>query len=320
MRDELGLPGEAMSVDGMPWYRFGTLLSQVSRAEQAVRIAGLDWKVAVEQAPADGVGRHVLVCADGSPEEVHRKLADVQPDYRPIQNLDVFAFFDPIIKAGVAVYDSIGTLDNGKWLWTTVRMREEMAIAEGDRVAQFILLAYKHGASAPPTLGFKPVRLAGKITLHDELLYPLIKVRVTREGLTELEGTPEAAIEKIMHHFGSLASRFRGMLGIEMDEKKLGSYLEAVFPKARGSGRGSKYRAPPSRERAIRECTRLFVEGKGNDLPGTRRTLWAAYSAIAEYVDYYEMRVDDPQRLHEIWGSPLKSWAMAKATKLVREL
>jgi hypothetical protein len=105
-----------------------------------------------------------------------------------------------------------------------------------------------------------------------------------------------------------------------MDEKQVHSYLETVFPAARASGRGSKYKDSADRERAIKECTQLFVEGKGNDLPSARRTLWAAYSAIAEYVDYFETRLDDPQRLHQIWGSPIKSYAMSKATKLLHEL
>ena len=117
-----------------------------------------------------------------------------------------------------------------------------------------------------------------------------------------------------------VADAFRAMLRIEMDRDRLRSYLESVFPKARASGRGSKYRDPADRERAIEECTRLFVDGRGNDIPAARRTLWAAYSAITEYVDYYETRLEDPQRLQEIWGSPLKTYAMVKARKLVRKL
>jgi hypothetical protein len=243
--------------------------------------------------------------------------------------VDAFGFFDPIVKSGDAVYDCIGVTDGGKWIWITARMRQVNEIAVRDPIAGFILLAYKHGTTGPPgaassgkapTIGCKPVRIICKTVLNDGLLYPLLRVRVTQSGTTTLEGSPTAATKKIAIHFHSLADIFRAMLGIEMGENRLRSYLEAVFPKARASGRGNKYRDPTDRDRAIKQCIRLFVEGKGNDLPGARSTLWAAYSAVSEYVDYYETRFDDPARLHGIWGCPLKSYAMAKATELVRAL
>jgi hypothetical protein len=317
MRDDSASGGDKVSLDDVPWHTFGLRLPAASTAKEAVCAAKLDWSVVVGQGVTEIGPRRPLIREDLREMGADAKIADVGPDYRPMQNIDLFTFFDPIVKAGVAAYDSIGALENGKWVWMIARMKAQMEIAPEDSVAQFILLAFKHGTSGPPTLVCKPVRLAGKSTLRDELLYPLIRVKVTPGGWTELEDPPQAAIGKIARHFDSLADRFRAMLRVKMDEKQVHSYLETVFPAARASGR-SKYSGPVARERAIKECTRLFVEGKGNDLPSVRRTLWAAYSAIAEYVDYYETRLDDPQRLHQIWGSPIKSYAMSKATKLVR--
>jgi hypothetical protein len=296
------------------------MLTAASTAEGAVRSANLDWTVVVGQGVIGAGQRAPLIREDLRQNGANAKIAEVGPDYKPIQNLDLFAFFDPIVKAGAAVYDSIGSVGNGKWMWMLALMKGKIEITPGDSVAQFILLAYKHGTSGPPTMTCKPVRLAGKNTLRDELLYPLIRVEITPEGRTKLEDPAQTAIQKIAHHFDAVADAFRAMLRIEMDRDRLRSYLESVFPKARASGRGSKYRDPADRERAIEECTRLFVDGRGNDIPAARRTLWAAYSAITEYVDYYETRLEDPQRLQEIWGSPLKTYAMVKARKLVRKL
>jgi phage/plasmid-like protein (TIGR03299 family) len=302
-----------MTVGDMPWHKFGTKLNDVSMAQQAVRVARLDWDVLVEQ------GRAGRACRVLVRENSRETLAEVSADYVPIRNLDAFTFFDPIVKAGLAVYDSIGSLEEGRWLWITARMREDMVVAQDDPVAQFILLAYRHGSPGSPTLDCKPVRMAGKNTLHDGLLYPLIRVSATQGGRTELEDTPEAAMKKIALHFGSVSDRFRAMRGTKMNLHGVRSYLEAVFPKPRASGRGNRYRDPAARERAIEECTRLFVEGKGNDLPSASHTLWAAYSAISEYVDYYETRPNDPQWLRQVWGSPIKGYAMSKAASLMSE-
>ena len=323
--DRFELDSDTSLPRAMPWYKFGTRLTEVFTAKDAVRAAKLDWEVIVVETGTGPTGHRLLVRDDvRSEDDPKRKLAEVRSDYQPIQNLDAFAFFDPIVKAGGAIYDCIGTAQEGRLIWMTVRMQRENEIAASDVVARFVLLVYRHGTSGPigsrggkaPTMSCKPVRLACKSTLDDGLLYPLVKVKVTPAGITELEDSPSVALDKIDRHFDELANRFRAMLRIQMSEIELRSYLDAVFPKAHASGVG-KYRDPADRDRAIAECVRLFAEGKGNDLPAAKGSLWAAYSAVAEYVDYYETRPDDPQRLNEIWGSPLKTYAMGKATKVL---
>jgi hypothetical protein len=39
---------------------------------------------------------------------------------------------------------------------------------------------------------------------------------------------------------------------------------------------------------AIDTMHRLFVDGRGQDIPGVRGTAWAAYNAATEYVDYFQ--------------------------------
>jgi len=65
------------------------------------------------------------------------------------------------------------------------------------------------------------------------------------------------------------------------------------------------------------ECTRLFTEGKGNDLPTVKGTLWAAYGAVVEYVDYHELKIDAPKYLNRIWYDPLKIAALNVARQMI---
>jgi hypothetical protein len=85
--------------------------------------------------------RRSLIREDLREKDTEAKIAEVDPNYKPLQNLDAFTFFDPIVKAGEAVYDSIGALGNGKWVWIIARMKSQMEIAPEDSLAQFILLA-----------------------------------------------------------------------------------------------------------------------------------------------------------------------------------
>ena len=294
----------------MPWHRFSTKLPTIFTAQQAVRIAGLDWRAIVQQA-LNGGERRALIREDSG-----ETLAEVRSDYVSIQNLDAFGFFDPIVKAGVAVYDSIGTLENGRWVWMIARMTQLTEIAPGDPICFAILLSHRHGGSSVPTVACKPVRLVAKNTLHDGLLYPLFRTKITEEAIASLEYPPETVVEMIARHFSSVADKFRAVMKVAMTKDEVRGYLDAVFPKARIVGR-SKYRDSADRDQAIDECGRLFVEGVGNNLPRVRGSLWAAYNAVAEYVDFCETRPEDPTRLQGIWGSSLKRAAMARATKLL---
>jgi hypothetical protein len=39
-------------------------------------------------------------------------------------------------------------------------------------------------------------------------------------------------------------------------------------------------------ENVIHEVTQKFEHGRGNDMPGVKGTLWAAFNGVTEYVDY----------------------------------
>jgi len=60
----------------------------------------------------------------------------------------------------------------------------------------------------------------------------------------------------------------------------------------------------------------FFEKGKGDDLPGVRGTLWAAYNGVAELTDHRGLRQTADRRLHSVWygeGATIKARALRAA-------
>ncbi len=63
--------------------------------------------------------------------------------------------------------------------------------------------------------------------------------------------------------------------------------------------------------RALPEVIRLFEGGMGNDRPGVRGTMWAAYNAVTEYMQH-AVRGTEESRLDSLaWGTNAKRSAKA---------
>jgi hypothetical protein len=64
----------------------------------------------------------------------------------------------------------------------------------------------------------------------------------------------------------------------------------------------------------------LFERGRGNDLPGVKGTLWAAYNAVTEFLAH-ERGKDNETRLDSMWfggGASINQRALTTAVQMTR--
>src|SRR3954469_14293936 len=103
-----------------PWHGLGTELDHPATAAEAIKAANLDWTVTKVPlyAVADDVsqrvkGHYAIVPAHkwGKPE--CPIFGTVGEGYRPLQNGEASEWFDGIVGAGAAIYDTAGALGQG---------------------------------------------------------------------------------------------------------------------------------------------------------------------------------------------------------------
>jgi hypothetical protein len=76
---------------------------------------------------------------------------------------------------------------------------------------------------------------------------------------------------------------FKAMAEAPMGEAQLRRYLRRVFPDPADSA-NSRGLARSAEQR--RWSSYYFEHGRGQDLPGVKGTLWAAYNGVSEFVDH----------------------------------
>jgi phage/plasmid-like protein (TIGR03299 family) len=129
----------------VPWHGLGTIVSGVMTAEEAIKLAHMDWKVikaalgyefngAPRQADSWGIVR----------EDTGDCLGVVGNKYQPIQNADGFKFLDSVIGEFGARYESCGSLYGGKQVWMLAHMPEHAFRVGGDEIEPYVIFANSH--------------------------------------------------------------------------------------------------------------------------------------------------------------------------------
>jgi len=296
-------------VGDTPWHGLGRQVIDAPTSEQAIIQAGLDWQVKkIPLITADGLNRpvdHVAIerISDNS------ILGVVGPRFEPLQNSAAFKFFDPFIDAGLAKYETAGSLREGKRIWILAALnRDNIKISDGDEVKKYVLLSNSHDGSLAVRVGFTPIRVVCSNTLkmsHDNASSQLLRVRHTASMNANL-----TKIQEIMNladaNFEATASQYKALFNTAINSDDLETYIKIVF----------KGKDTPQFKTLSGKIVELFNNGKGAEL--SKGTVWGAYNAVTEYLSYNAGRTAD-NRLNSLWfgvNDTLNSVAFNEALKL----
>lgn len=289
------------------WHQLGVLLDNPPTSAEAIKYAGMDWKVEKRQlffreettySPA--VGRHATVrTSDG------KFLAVVSDDYVPFQNSDAFAWFDPLVREGLASYESAGVLRAGSRIWVLAKVNKEIMVGKEDSVLPYLLLCNSHDATL--RLGVMPtcVRVVCANTLRAALsggnITTFRHVGNVLENMNEARNAVLAEIAK----FDKCSEIYNEMAAKQPTTKEIEAYVEAVlgFPEIPDEDEGADIEKVDSasayKQRAKDEILRLHEEGRGE----VHGTLWGVYNAVAEFADHYAAPKSKDRANYSLFGA-----------------
>jgi len=307
-----------------PWHKLGTRLDQPATAAEAIKAAKLDWRVtkqplwAVDANHTHGSrvpGHCAVVREDQWGKDECPVLGIVSDQYQPLQNDVAFEVFDPIVGKGAAVYHTAGALGHGERVWVLARLPDDFEVVKGDAVGRWLLLSNSHDGKSSVQVKLTPVRVVCKNTLVRALKDgPAFRVPHTRDMRVRLAHA-EQALGIVRRGYAELEAAFSTMTRYTLTAARLAEYLGEAFPNP----------SDQDDERAVaavrlrRQWAEYFFEkGKGNDLPGVRGTLWAAYNGVVEMTDHRGTRQTADRRLHSVWfgeGATIKARALRVAER-----
>ena len=212
----------------MPWHGLGTRVAEAPTSKEALRLAGLDWKVVQE--PILTVRNEVVPGFKANiRDRDHSVLGVVTDRYKIIQNDEAFAFTDALLGEGVR-YETAGSLQNGRRVWILAHMPREYIIM-GEHISPYLLFSNTHDGSGAIKVCLTPIRVVCNNTLNLALntakrSWSMIHTGDVNAKMKEAYDTLFTA-EKYMAELGKEFDRLRN---IELTDSQVRDYIEILLP------------------------------------------------------------------------------------------
>ncbi len=310
-------------VEKPAWHGLGTLLETAPKtAEEAIVAAGLDWRVKktplfseLSEQTSIAIPDHYSVTRKRVIEGKfhYDSLGVVGNKYTCLQNRDAFNFFDRVIETGEAEYHTAGSLKEGRTIWMLAKLGDPMQIAGNDLVEKFILLCNSHDGSSCVNMAMTPIRVVCANTLSMAMSKgnnsKKMSVRHTSSMLNRMSDMAEY-LGYLNETFEETAQVYRELAAVPVVPKTLEDFFLTLVPDPKEGHNG---RAASTRDK----LNELYETGRG--AADTDDTLWKAYNAVVEHVDYERNQNNQDARVRSAWfgqGANLKSQALNLAVKL----
>lgn len=151
------------SVRETPWHGQGLVIESAPTSEDAIRLAGLDWRVESKEIfLADGTKVPDAYANVRSSD--NKPLGIVGSRYQIVQNADAFSFTDALLGEGVK-YETAGSLCDGKIVWMLAKLPEKYKVL-GDEVTPYVVFTNTHDGSGAVKVAMTPVRVVCQNTLN----------------------------------------------------------------------------------------------------------------------------------------------------------
>lgn len=216
------------SVREKPWHGLGAVVSDAPTSAEALRLAGLDWKVVQEpiytefNEPVEGYRANV--------RDSDRKVLGVVSDrYKVVQNTDAFSFTDELLGKGVR-YETAGSLQEGRKVWLLARLPREYIIA-GERISPYLVFSNTHDGSGSVKVAVTPVRVVCNNTLNLALdtakrSFSMIHTGNIQDKIQEARDTLFMAEE----YMDCLGIEFEQLRRRKVTDAQVKEYIERLLP------------------------------------------------------------------------------------------
>lgn len=211
-----------------PWHGLGTRVEQAPTSADALKLAGLDWRV-IQEPILTQRGEVIAGFKLNVRDYDNKVLGVVSNRYKIVQNDEAFAFTDALLGEGVT-YETAGSLSEGKRTWILAKLPHKYIIS-GDEITPYLVFMNSHDGSAAIKVAITPIRVVCQNTLN------LALSTAKRSWSANHTGNIHSKLDEARDTL-KLANNYMAELGKgieELQRKKLTDrqvieYIEEFFP------------------------------------------------------------------------------------------
>lgn len=211
-----------------PWHGLGIMVAEAPNSKDALRLAGLNWKVLQE--PVYTENKELIQGYKANVRDTDRKVLGVVTDrYKVIQNEEAFAFTDTLLGEGVR-YETAGSLQEGRRVWMLARLPREFIIG-GERISPYMVFSNTHDGSGAVKTALTPIRVVCNNTLNLALRTAKRSWSMIHTG--DISGKIEEAKNTLLladEYMTALGQEFENLRKIKLSEKQVLDYIKILLP------------------------------------------------------------------------------------------
>jgi len=300
------------------WHGLGTVVQERLNTADFLKAAGMDWQV--EMHPLyDQDGNEVQGWKQLKRSDTQELLHVARASWTPLQNQDAFRWFDPFIQDQDMYLSAAVSLKAGRRIAITAEFAAPVVadVVPNDTVSLKLVLFNSHDGSLAVGIKFTPIRVVCANTLAmvvqgtkqkfqgDIHVAPRsASVKHTKNVLANLSMIREQIDLATRTFKTEVVPQYQAMSATQLSTQLWKQYLAYLFEK--------DVVGLDESLRAYDALTAKLEAGLGQDIPGVRGTMWAAYNAVTEWVSH------KPNKDSLLFGSYAKT--IEKAHKLALSL
>lgn len=283
-----------------PWHGLGTMVEEAPTSADALRLAGLDWRVDQKVMQVCG-GRKIdnykanVRSSDGA------VLGVVSNKYTVCQNTDAFAFTDNLIGGDVH-YETAGSLSGGKKIWLMAKLPDTEIV--GDKTEPYLCFTNSHDGNGAIRVCMTPIRVVCNNTLN------LALAGAKRTWAARHTGDLQQKLGEA-HRCLDMAGKYMESLGVYADqlanttvmEPEIQKILDELFPLKEDASDREKNNVKQIKDE-------YMVCWYAPDLLKFRNTAWGAINAMSDMVSHNAPRRMTQNYRENNWGRIMDGHAM----------
>ena len=276
----------------IPWHRLGVITDGAQNVEDALRLAQLDWTVYKSDEPvqvpvpnATGVtmvstpGRYITY--RDHPKLGLQGLGVVGEQYTVIQNKEAFDFLNALTHESGAVFETAGSLFDGRQVFVSMKMPQHISIGEGtDTVDLYLVCSTSHDGSKAFTVFITAVRPVCANTVQFGLQSAVSKWHI--KHTSNVKGKVQQAresLDMVVEYQSAFQTEVDRLVSEPMSTQEFRTFTERLMPTSDKMSTLQIMRAEQSREQLFG----LWNAPTQGNVKGTR---WAAFNTVTEWADW----------------------------------
>lgn len=301
----------------VPWHRIGQALNHPANASDAMEAANLDYTVVKKPLKAVINGRQYSDVPNAFATvrtDTNQVLGVVGARYEPVQNIDAFNFFDPLVDREEAIYHTAGVLGRGEKIWLLAKLPDYIKVGpKKDPVEKFVLLYNSHDGSSHIRVKMTPIRVVCQNTLTAALSGTESEVRIKHTQSAQDKLLEAHQILGLTNQlYAQLDFIFNRMTLRKVTGSQLVEYVKTLIPDN-----------PQAENNTRTENMRnniISLHDTVQDASMHRGNLFGAFNAVTEFVDHYGSSKDASKQLRSIWFGGTGEQLKRKAYQLAESM